>query len=82
MVHQSKLNSNHFRPLYFRYLPGDCALSVFEIECQQQLIIIYKDGIDKGINQHLAVLLLGHIKLAELVQPELHEVGWNFGLKN
>ena len=32
-----------------------------------------KDSIDKGVNKGLSVLLLGHIQLAEAVEPETHK---------
>ena len=55
-------------PLYIVERDGFCA--VFVVESDDHLVVMQVDGIDKNVNQPLAVILSVDVQLTELVQPE------------
>ena len=44
-----------------------------EIVGDDQPVVVEKDGIDEGVDQHFAMSLLPYIQLTETMQPKGHE---------
>ena len=67
-----------YHVLQIRKRNGFCA---FFVKRQNQLVVIQKDRVDEGINEHFAMAFLPHVQLAEAMQPEGHELGIDFRLR-
>ena len=66
-------------PLHHR---GGCFGAILVVEDENQLIIAQANGVHKGVNEHFAVGLLAHIRLAEFAEPEGDELLADFELGN
>ena len=54
---------------------GNGTCPVLVVEGNHHFVVVDEDGVDEGINQHLAVGFLPHVQLAETVQPKGHKLG-------
>ena len=65
---------------FLQFREGDGFRALLVVEGDHHFIIIQENRVDEGVDEHLAVVLLPHVQLAEAVEPEGHKLRADLGL--
>ena len=65
---------------FLQFREGDGFRALLVVEGDHHFIIVQKNRVDEGVDEHLAMALLPHVQLAETVKPEGHKLRADLGL--